>query len=117
MLIKNPDEFARVARQWAQKYAGAPAKGGEGDRASGQAVRVSTPDSARLRQMEEDRKRREQYHGYNPGLVKRFCDMGFEIPVVVSAFEHCVIDRNNGRDYSLGDDQVADVTARLFGEQ
>jgi hypothetical protein len=29
MLIKNPDEFARVARIWAQKYANAPIKDGE----------------------------------------------------------------------------------------
>ena len=31
MMIRNPSEFEHVAREWAQKYAGAPKKeGGEG---------------------------------------------------------------------------------------
>lgn len=77
---------------------------------------MSTPDPDKTRKAEEERKRLLQYHGYSPALVKRFCDMGFEVPVVVSAFEQCRVAKHNGEDYSLSNEQVAEVTSRLFGD-
>ena len=57
-----------------------------------------------------------RYRGYNKHLVDRFCDMGFSVPDVVSAFEDVGIDRNGGEDYELEEAYMGDITARLFGE-
>lgn len=55
-------------------------------------------------------------HGYNAALVDRFCQMGFDIPSVVAAFEACGIDKMEGSDYQLEERYMGDITAKLFGE-
>ena len=57
-----------------------------------------------------------RYRGYNRDLINRFCAMGFDVPVVVAAFEYVGIDRMDGQDYELEEAYMGDVTARLFGE-
>jgi ubiquitin-conjugating enzyme (huntingtin interacting protein 2) len=57
-----------------------------------------------------------RYHGYNPALVSRFCEMGFDVPTVVSAMEGCQIDKNGGQNYRPSDDKMSDVMSRLIGE-
>ncbi|KAL4870600.1 hypothetical protein BDV12DRAFT_165874 [Aspergillus spectabilis] len=114
MLVGNPKEFDRVARDWAVQYAGAPRKlAGEG---SGGA----TDESLRLleQKQKEDREREDlsKYDGYNKQLIDRFCHMGFDVDQVVSAFNYYGIDRNNGEDYELEEAYMGDVTARLLGE-
>lgn len=49
-------------------------------------------------------------------MVDRFCDMGFDVPSVVRAFERSGVDTDGGQDYELDDGLVADVTSQLFGE-
>ena len=123
MLITRPEEFKHVAREWAQRYAGAPkpppgsAKGGagsSGDAAAGaQQARKVEDKEAKKR---EDQRRREAYRGYNRNMIDRFTSMGFEVPTVVAAFEYVGIDRNQGEEYELEEEYIGDVTARLFGE-
>jgi ubiquitin-conjugating enzyme (huntingtin interacting protein 2) len=114
MLIRDPDQFNHVAREWAIMYAGAPRKDvGEG---SGGA----TPETIR-KKMQADREKQKkesnaQYHGYNKELIDRFVDMGFDVPQVVAAFEYVGIDRMDGQDYELEEAYMGDITARLFGE-
>jgi ubiquitin-conjugating enzyme (huntingtin interacting protein 2) len=57
-----------------------------------------------------------RYHGYNKDLVDRFCEMGFDVPAVVAAFEYVGIDRMDGMDYELEEAYMGDITARLFNE-
>jgi ubiquitin-conjugating enzyme (huntingtin interacting protein 2) len=42
--------------------------------------------------------------------------MGFDVDVVVAAFEYVGIDKMNGEDYELEEAYMGDITARLFGE-
>lgn len=58
----------------------------------------------------------DRYRGYNPNLVTRFTDMGFDVEQVVAAFEHVGIERMGGQDYQMEEAYMGDVTARLFDE-
>ncbi|KAK5000327.1 Ubiquitin-conjugating enzyme E2 1 [Elasticomyces elasticus] len=118
MLITNPREFERVAREWAIKYAGAP-EPEPGGKTLGEGSGDATPDLKRQekRRREEDEKAKiAAYHGYNKALIDRFTEMGFDVPTVVDAFEHVGIDQNGGEDYELEEEYMGDITARLFGE-
>ena len=57
-----------------------------------------------------------RYDGYNKDLVDRFCSMGFDVERVVGAFKHVGIDRLDGEDYELDEEEMGDITARLLGE-
>jgi ubiquitin-conjugating enzyme (huntingtin interacting protein 2) len=114
MLIKNPREFERVAREWAVRYAGAPRKNiGEG---SGGA----TAESIEAAEKEDEHREQEAnlsiYEGYNKDLVDRFVHMGFDVDRVVAAFHYVGIDRMGGEDYELEEAYMGDITARLLGE-
>ncbi|PWY85842.1 hypothetical protein BO94DRAFT_535979 [Aspergillus sclerotioniger CBS 115572] len=114
MLIRRPQEFARVAQEWAVVYAGAPRKyAGEG---SGGV----TDEALRLQELksreEQEQEDLSKYDGYNKDLIDRFCSMGFDIDRVVSAFVFFGIDRMDGEDYELEEAYMGDITARLLGE-
>jgi len=114
MLMRNPKEFDRVAREWAIKYAGAPKKErGEG---SGGATAETIKQREQKSKEEEERERLAVYKGYNKDLIDRFVNMGFDVDRVVSAFEFVGIDRMGGEDYELEEAYMGDITARLLGE-
>ncbi|KAL5041924.1 ubiquitin-conjugating enzyme/RWD-like protein [Aspergillus fruticulosus] len=114
MLLRNPREFDRVAREWAAQHAGAPR------RAAGEGSGGATSESLReLERKEKEAREKEdlsKYDGYNKQLIDRFVHMGFDVDAVVSAFNYYGIDRNNGEDYELEEAYMGDVTARLLGE-
>ncbi|KAF2004425.1 hypothetical protein P154DRAFT_519295 [Amniculicola lignicola CBS 123094] len=114
MLIRNPSEFAHVARDWAVKYAGAPKK--EHAEGSGGATAESIKRKAQMAKENEEKVKMAAYHGYNKDLVDRFVAMGFDVEAVVSAFEYVGIDKMNGDDYELEEAYMGDITARLFNE-
>ena len=134
MLLTNPDQFKRVARHWAIKYAEAVPKPGESGTTTESAHTKLDQEKQRLE--EEQRKKRLQYvvalqsfedkahadqyviryRGYNEGLIDRFCALGFDVPSVVAAFEQSGIDKNEGRDNQLSEVQTNNITARLFGD-
>ncbi|KAK4540949.1 hypothetical protein LTR36_008457 [Oleoguttula mirabilis] len=124
MLLTRPEEFAHVAREWAQRYAGAarpaPGSGKTGGSSSGGGDEASLQQKRKVEDKEkrkvEDRRRREAYHGYNPAMVERFMGMGFQVEQVVAAFEFIGIDKAGGEEYELEEEYIGDVTARLFGE-
>ncbi|KAI9816149.1 MAG: Ubiquitin-conjugating enzyme E2 1 [Phylliscum demangeonii] len=114
MLMNNPREFDRVAREWAGRFAGAPKlERGEGSAgASKETIR-----HARQRSFEdEEQDRLAAYEGYNKELVDRFVHMGFDVDRVVAAFNYVGIDHNDGEDYELEEAYMGDITARLLGE-
>jgi ubiquitin-conjugating enzyme (huntingtin interacting protein 2) len=131
MLLKKPAEFEHKAREWAEKYAGAP-KRDEGQGSGG--ATAETIRKAQLQAREKTTMSRlaecvhftptcpvsradvHRYHGYNKDLVDRFCEMGFDVPTVVAAFEYVGIDRMDGMDYELEEAYMGDITARLFNE-
>ena len=124
MLITRPEEFKHVAREWAQRYAGAskPPPGsmktgasssGDGTGAALQQAKKNEDKEAKKR---EEQRRREAYHGYNQNMIDGFTSMGFGIEQVVAAFEYVGIDSNGGEAYELEEEYIGDVTARLFGE-
>ncbi|KAL4801048.1 UBA-like protein [Aspergillus venezuelensis] len=114
MLIHNPKEFDRVAREWAAKHAGAPRKtAGEG---SGGATSESLRELERKEKESREKEDLSKYDGYNKQLIDRFVHMGFDVDQVVSAFNFYGIDRNGGEDYELEEAYMGDVTARLLGE-
>ena len=125
MLITRPEEFAHVARDWAQRYAGAP-KPAPGSRGSGGSSSGSSGGGTekvekkggeeKERKKAEERRRRESYRGFNQAMIERFTGMGFQVEQVVSAFEFVGIDRAGGEEYELEEEFIGDVTARLFGE-
>jgi len=114
MLIKNPKEFERVAREWAVKYAGAPKKNiGE---SSGGATATSIEAAEKESEQREEEANMAVYEGYNKELIDRFVNMGFDVDRVVSAFKYVGIDRMGGEDYELEEAYMGDITARLLGE-
>lgn len=126
MLISRPEEFKHVAREWAQRYAGAPkpepgsgrtgasSSGGSGDSSEGARQQKRSEDKeARKR---EEQRRREAYHGYNRAMIDQFTGMGFGVEQVVAAFEYVGIDKAGGEEYELEEEYIGDITARLFGE-
>ena len=128
MLISRPEEFAQVAREWAQKYAGAPkppigssktGASGSGDTSAGAEQMQKSKEEAREereRKRAEERRRREAYKGYNRRMIDRFVEMGFTVEQVVAAFEYVGIDNADGEEYELEEEYMGDVTARLFNE-
>jgi len=114
MLIKNPKEFERVARDWAVRYAGAPKRNiGE---SSGGATTSSIEAAERESEQREEEANMAVYEGYNKDLIDRFVNMGFDVDRVVSAFKFVGIDRMGGEDYELEEAYMGDITARLLGE-
>ncbi|EAS30619.3 ubiquitin conjugating enzyme [Coccidioides immitis RS] len=114
MLLRNPKEFERVAREWAVMHAGAPKKQiGEG---SGGATAASIREKEIKSKQEQEQEELAAYEGYNKDLIDRFCSMGFDVPRVVAAFKYVGIDRMDGEDYELEEAYMGDVTARLLGE-
>lgn len=106
MLLNEPEHFARIAHDWAVKYAGAP--------------RQNTPSWPGYRNADAEPKGANDtniYRGYHKDLVDRFVNMGFEVEAVVDAFEFVGIDRMGGQDYELEEAYMGDITARLLGEQ
>jgi len=127
MLLTRPEEFAHVAREWAQRYAGAlkpaPGSGRTGGSSSGASAGTDEASLQQKKKVEdkerrkaEDRRRREAYHGYNPAMVDKFTTMGFGVEQVVSAFEYIGIDKAGGEEYELEEEYHGDIVARLFGE-
>lgn len=114
MLMNNPKEFDRVAREWAVRYAGAPkVDRGEG---SGGATKETLRQVRQKSREEEEKERLAAYEGYNKDLIDRFVNMGFDVDRVVSAFKFVGIDNNDGEDYELEEAYMGDITARLLGE-
>ncbi|KAH8663461.1 ubiquitin conjugating enzyme [Tricladium varicosporioides] len=111
MLMNNPEQFQRIAREWAIKHASAPAHTKWDDNASN----VTTPSQPKSKKTSPEEEIR-RYHGYNKDLIDRFVNMGFDIDRVVEAFEFVHIDKNDGMDYELEEAYMGDITARLLGE-
>lgn len=110
MLKQRPEEFKRVAHDWAVKYAGAPRKATNNN---------NTASSAPAAQKTKEQLAREEaarYQGYSKALVDRFVDMGFDVEKVVDAFNFVGIDPNDGEDYVLEEAYMGDITARLLNE-
>ncbi|KAJ5134692.1 hypothetical protein N7526_006057 [Penicillium atrosanguineum] len=106
MMLQAPQEFERVARQWAVTYAGAPSTGtGSGNTGGANNAQLSAPKDDIAR-----------YGGYNRDLVSRFTDMGFDLEQVVSALRFVGINTNGGQPRELEDAQLGDITARLLGD-
>ncbi|KAF2484518.1 ubiquitin-conjugating enzyme/RWD-like protein [Neohortaea acidophila] len=125
MLITRPEEFEHVARDWAQRYAGAPkpppgstktGASGSGDSGDAAAVKSQRKMEDRESKRREEYRRREAYQGYNKNMIDQFVSMGFQVEQVVSAFEYVGIDKADGEEYELEEEYIGDVTARLFGE-
>jgi ubiquitin-conjugating enzyme (huntingtin interacting protein 2) len=125
MLLTRPEQFRHVAREWAIRYAGAPkpppgsvktGAGGSGEQqeAAGSSDRRKAEEKERKRK--EETRRKEAYKGYNRRMVDQFVNMGFPVEQVVAAFEDVGIDDAQGREYTLEEAYIGDITAHLFGE-
>lgn len=112
MLKRRPQEFAKVAHDWAVKYAGAPRKNADGSNMD------AGPAAPQAQKSKEQLAREEaaRYQGYSKALVDRFVDMGFDVEKVVEAFQYVGIDPNDGHDYELEEAYMGDITARLLHE-
>ncbi|SZF04744.1 unnamed protein product [Blumeria hordei] len=116
MLMNDPEQFQRVARDWAIKYADAP----RSTNWEIQSTRHSYPAKQKpyrvMSREEEYRQQALRYQGYNRNMIDRFVNMGFDIDRVVEAFIYVNIDRNSGEDYEIEEAYLGDITARLLGE-
>lgn len=124
MLISRPEEFAHVAREWAIRYANAPAptpgSGRTGAGSSGGMDEAGLKERKKADEKEkkkrEEQRLREAYQGYNRNMIDRFVEMGFPVERVVAAFEYVGIDKAGGEEYELEEEYMGDVTAKLFDE-
>jgi ubiquitin-conjugating enzyme (huntingtin interacting protein 2) len=124
MMITRPEEFKHWARDWAQRYAGAPkpaaGSGRTGGSSSGGMNEATLKERKKAEEKEkkkaDERRRLEAYRGYNERMIDQFTSMGFAIDRVVGAFEFIGVDKNEGQFYDLDEDYVGDITARLCGE-
>jgi ubiquitin-conjugating enzyme (huntingtin interacting protein 2) len=116
MLMKNPEQFQRVAREWAIKHASAPKTTNWELHIAQQPTPPKPKSQKTLSREEELRQQALRYQGYNKDLIDRFVAMGFDLDRVVDAFNFVNIDRNNGEDYELEEAYMGDITARLLGE-
>ncbi|TKA31015.1 hypothetical protein B0A50_01983 [Salinomyces thailandicus] len=116
MLLTRPEEFKHVAREWAQKYAGAPKPAPGSAKTDGGSSGGDGEASSQSKRKLEEKERRKAYKGFNPAMIDRFTDMGFQVEQVVSAFEYFGIDKADGEEYELEEEYIGDITARLFGE-
>jgi len=114
MLINHPDQFEKVAREWAVKYANAPKKNMSATNYA-QTPTSSKPKTQKTREQELS-EQMARYQGYNKDLIDRFVNMGFDIDRVVEAFMFVGIDPYHGQDYELEEAYMGDITARLLGE-
>ncbi|KAF3920426.1 hypothetical protein ABW20_dc0104267 [Dactylellina cionopaga] len=114
-MLQYPLEFRTRAREWAVRYAGAPGREpGEGSEGvTPEATRTKIPA---VQKRAEEEVELAQYKGYNKSLIDRFCTEGFTVRNVVSAFEACNIDRNDGQYYELEEAYVGDINAYLFDD-
>ncbi|ELR02265.1 hypothetical protein VC83_00637 [Pseudogymnoascus destructans] len=112
MLMNYPEQFERQAREWAQKYAGAPVS----NKATGSYQSPSSKPKVAKTREQEQRELMLRYQGYNKELIDRFVNMGFDLDRVVEAFNFVGIDRMDGQDYELEEAYMGDITARLLGE-
>ena len=113
MLMKNPEQFQQVAREWAVKHAGAPKVT---TWTANLPTKAAPKPKAQLSKEEAARLEVAKYQGYNKDLIDRFVHMGFDIDRVVDAFLFVGIDKNGGEDYELEEAYMGDITARLLGE-
>ncbi|KAG6040492.1 hypothetical protein E4U41_000361 [Claviceps citrina] len=104
MLLCRPMEFAKVAQQWSIQYAGAERR--EIDLQSYKDLKKDNSQQSGL----------NRYKGYNPALFQKFTEMGFDVEIVAQAFEDAGVSRNHGEFYNLELSAIADVTAKLCGE-
>ncbi|KAL1889121.1 Ubiquitin-conjugating enzyme E2 1 [Ceratocystis pirilliformis] len=99
MMIQEPARFARVANEWAAKYAGAPRQ-----------ENLQNFDAL------QDAKAEIDYGGWHKDLVERFTAMGFAAEDVVGAFRLLGIEKQGGSFYQLEEAYVGDIIAQLLGE-
>ncbi|KAG5981711.1 hypothetical protein E4U55_002636 [Claviceps digitariae] len=104
MLLCRPVEFAQVAQQWAIKYAGAESR------------ELDLSKYKKSSQELAEKSGIDRYKGYHPHLLHCFIEMGFDVDVVVQAFEDVGVDRNNGQNYQLETAYIGDITAKLCGD-
>jgi len=138
MLIRTPQEFARVAREWTVKHAGGSSSPSSST-SSGSQKRKSpekddNEDESQQRNVQQkidsrgstDRHTQvgnkapslasvsAQYKGYSRALVNKFTPMGFGVPQIVSALELAGVDK--GHDvmiHGTDDEFIAEITNHL----
>ncbi|KHJ34968.1 putative ubiquitin conjugating enzyme [Erysiphe necator] len=116
MLMNHPEQFVRVARDWAIKHANAP-KSTQWEQKNLWRPKISGFDQQNIfSRGENSRHELPCYQGYNKNLVDRFVNMGFDIDRVIEAFLYVNVDRNNGEDYNIQEGYMGDITAYLLGE-
>ncbi|KAI5303869.1 hypothetical protein KEM56_007110 [Ascosphaera pollenicola] len=106
MLRDQPKEYARVAREWSIKHAGAPRT--EAD--------LDLDDLDRgppFRTTQQELERMRQHEMYRPLVVAEFLIMGFDAPRIHRALRDEGIPREIRR---LTPEQIAAVTSRLLGD-
>ncbi|KAG6010328.1 hypothetical protein E4U21_006892 [Claviceps maximensis] len=104
MLLYRPVEFAQVAQHWAIKYAGAEER------------ELDLSKYQKLSQDDSEQSGVDRYKGYHPDLFRSFTEMGFDVQVIVQAFEDVGVDRHNGQDYRLDTATIGNITAKLCGD-
>jgi ubiquitin-conjugating enzyme (huntingtin interacting protein 2) len=106
MAKDDPERFARVAHEWAVKYAGAPR----------QELDLSKWKKDDQSSSKDTDGGLERYRGYNKNMIDRFVNMGFPVEDVVNSFLFVGIARGDGREYELEEAYIGDITAHLLGE-
>ncbi|EPS35419.1 hypothetical protein H072_11229 [Dactylellina haptotyla CBS 200.50] len=109
IMLKNPAQFEKTAREWAVRFAGAPQIASMSSGSSESNTR-NRADEVRRKQ-EEERQRLAQYEGYQHHLFENFLNMGFDVPRVVSALKAMGIPKNTAR---LSPENTSEIIERLL---
>lgn len=119
MLLNRPEQFRHVAREWAERYAGAPKPppGSSRTGASGSGEKDKAPSSSEKRAEEKERKRKmeeEGRAGFHPSVIQPFVDMGCSVERVVAALLEAEVEPLGGQPQQLSEETFETVTDHLF---
>ncbi|KAF3903854.1 hypothetical protein ABW20_dc0101882 [Dactylellina cionopaga] len=110
MLLRNPAQFDKIAREWAVRFAKAPVTTASGSGSAAEDAQKTREEEERRKNEQEAREERQR-EGFPKPIFENFSSMGFDIPRVVVVLKAMGIPKNVGR---LPPEVAEEIVERLL---